>query len=113
MQIYVFIIILHCQVAIFRKRGDKFRMHCGGTLITEQHVLTAAHCFWDMYEQKILSSDEFLVKLGTHDTKNTNVDVLVKKIHLNAFNNNNFTNDIAILELKEKVRHIKQLTWIN
>ena len=57
--------------------------------------------------------DEFLVKIGTHDTKHSNIDVLVKKIHLNGFNNNDFHNDIAILELKEKVVLVKQFTLIN
>ena len=74
-----------------------------GTLISEQHILTAAHCFWDVYGDLELDPKEFVVRLGSQDINSTDINILIEKIHFNNFNNNNYHNDIAILELKENV----------
>ena len=63
-----------------------------------------------MYGQKFFDEGDFLVRLGTHDINNTTVEALVEKIHLKGYNDNNCQNDIAILELKEKVANTDNLS---
>ena len=98
------------QVWIFDDEAGEF---CGGSVITENHVMTAAHCLYN----KSVDENFIYVTVGTHDTDKVIEDFVdynmediieISDIKLypayNEANDFNKTSDVAILTLNQTLR---------
>ena len=81
------------QVGLVTAEDEDKKPFCGGSIITKNHILTAAHCVVDMKIGRLW------VSIGDHDTRvlDTNEKIIqADKIIIHVrYNPKNFQNDIG------------------
>jgi len=91
--------------------GGGFQVMCGGTLVDEDTIVTAAHCFDSIPGQQ----GPNMVRLGDHDITTTGdgatpVDIsIARSIQHPGWNSNTLSDDICIVKLSRPVTYSRNI----
>ncbi|XP_053683596.1 enteropeptidase-like [Sabethes cyaneus] len=95
------------HAAIFHSNGPSTEYVCGGTIISEEFIVTAAHCVMNAKNGFPLAPSRITVRLGIHDLLEINPAFVQQHKVEKVFKFENFTrlvDDIALIKLSTIIR---------
>ncbi|XP_053206058.1 chymotrypsinogen A-like [Panonychus citri] len=99
------------KIHLYSDISSDYNGFCGGSLIDDQHVITAAHCVTIHQKETLNNPNNIYVYLGLSKTDTFNsIPKLVSKIWVHPkYKQSSLLNDIAILTLSRPVKFTQQI----
>ncbi|XP_061722892.1 serine protease gd-like [Cydia pomonella] len=93
-------------VAIYKRKDGSLTFACSGTLVSDRHVVSAAHCV--QQRSTLTSIRDIVVKVGVYNLEDWGDDITVTRtlesaiIH-EGFNSSTYANDLLVLTFDKSV----------
>ncbi|XP_063368745.1 serine protease gd-like [Cydia amplana] len=93
-------------VAMYKRTEGSLTFACSGTLVSDRHVVSAAHCV--QQRSTLTSIKDIVVKVGVHNLEDWGDDIIVTRTLESAtiheeFNSTTYSNDILVLTFDKSV----------
>ncbi|XP_063388869.1 serine protease gd-like [Cydia fagiglandana] len=93
-------------VAIYKRKDGSLTFACSGTLVSDRHVVSAAHCL--QQRSTLTSIRDIVVKVGVYNLEDWGDDITVTRTLESAiiheeFNSTTYANDLLVLTFDKSV----------
>ncbi|XP_063541271.1 serine protease gd-like [Cydia strobilella] len=93
-------------VAIYKRKDGSLTFACSGTLVSDRHVVSAAHCL--QQRSTLTSIRDVVVKLGVYNLEDWGDDIVITRTLESAtiheeFNSTTYANDLLVLTFDKSV----------
>lgn len=104
------------HVALYLIEGINLSYHCGGSLVSKNKVITAAHCVTQKLNDAVLNSTKIVVYLGKYhqlqysDELGVQIKQVIRIKVYPSYNSSSYFGDIAILTLSSDAEFTNYVT---